>query len=245
MAKQKFLNTQIDNLCTEQVLAWVEETIPQKRSAYIIELNVDVIMKMEKDLELRSISDRADLALVDGKPLVWISKLLGEPVKEKISGSDLMPRMCALAAEKGYSIFILGGMGDTAQIAAENLQKQFPGLKVAGTDAPPFGFDKDEAETARISALLNEAKPDILFVCFGCPKQEKWLAANRDKFQAGVCLCAGASVDFAAGRVKRAPKWMSDHGLEWFYRFIKEPGRLFKRYFIDDMQIIRLVLKYR
>lgn len=228
-----------------EVLRWAEDTVPRRESACILELNVDVVVKMEKDLELRAIADSTALTLVDGKPLVWISKLQGKPVQEKISGSDLMPKLCELAAAKGWSIFVLGGMGDVPRKACENLSRQHPGLKIAGWYSPPKGFEKDEAECRHINDLINEANPDFLFVCFGCPKQEKWLASHRAEFRSGVCLCAGASVDFAAGNVRRAPKWMSDHGLEWFYRFLCEPKRLFRRYFIDDMQIIRLMFKYR
>lgn len=245
MEKQNFLNTKIHNITLQDVLAWVEKTVPERRSAAVVELNVDVIMKIEHDAELRRISDEADLTLVDGKPLIWISQLQHRPVKEKISGSDLMLRLCELGGRKGYSIFILGGSEEASKAAGARLCADNPGLKLAGTYSPPFGFEKDEAECEKICKMIDAAAPDLLFVCFGCPKQEKWLAKHRSRFTSGVCLCAGASVDFAAGRVKRAPKWMSDHGLEWFYRFLCEPKRLFKRYFIDDMQIVGLMLKYR
>lgn len=245
MEKQTLLNTVVNDMTMEEVLAWAREVIPLQRSASVVELNVDVVIKIEKDAELRQINRDADLSLTDGMLLVWISRLVKQPVREKVSGSDLMPALCGLAAKEGLSIYILGGVGDVPRIAAENLREKFPGLKVAGWYSPPKGFEKDEAECARIDAMLDEARPDILFVCLGCPKQEKWLAAHRSRFRSGLCLCAGASVDFAAGNVRRAPKWMSEHGLEWFFRFLCEPKRLFKRYFIDDMQILRLIFKYR
>lgn len=245
LKKQRMLNTYVNNISEHELMKLIPEFVEEKKSACILEVNVDVIMKIEGDKRLREIARHADLVLADGKPLMWIAKMFGRPLKEKVSGSDLMPELCRLAAEKGYSIFILGGMGNVPKRAAANLQRQFPDLIVAGTYSPPFGFEKDPAECEKINAMLREAKPDILFACLGCPKQEKWFADQKDQFQVGVCLFAGASVDFVAGNVKRAPKFMSDHGLEWFFRFCMEPKRLFRRYFINDMKIFGLIFKYR
>jgi N-acetylglucosaminyldiphosphoundecaprenol N-acetyl-beta-D-mannosaminyltransferase len=167
------------------------------------------------------------------------------PVKEKISGSDLVPRLCKMAAEKDFSIFILGGKDGVARKAETNLKKRYPNLRCSGTYSPPLGFEKDEQELAHIRDLINEAKPDLLFVCFGCPKQEKWIADHYQQYDAKVSVCSGATVDFLAGTVKRAPRWMSECGLEWFYRFLMEPKRLFRRYFIDDMKILKVIWTYR
>ena len=120
-----------------------------------------------------------------------------------------------------------------------------PGINIVGTYAPPIGFEKDTDELEKINSLISEAAPDILVSCFGCPKQEKWIYENYQNYNATVSVCAGATVDFLAGNVKRAPKWMSEHGLEWFYRFLCEPKRLFKRYFVNDVKILRLMWKYR
>ena len=142
-------------------------------------------------------------------------------------------------------MFILGGKEGIAEIAKKNLEKEYSNIKILGTYAPPFGFENDQKELEKINEMISLAKPDLLFVCFGCPKQEKWVYDNYKKYDAKVSICAGATVDFLAGNVKRAPKWMSNVGLEWFYRFLQEPKRLFKRYFIDDMKIIKLVFKYK
>jgi N-acetylglucosaminyldiphosphoundecaprenol N-acetyl-beta-D-mannosaminyltransferase len=182
---------------------------------------------------------------VDGKPLVWIAKWHGRPVKAKISGSDLVPELCRAAAEKGCTMFILGGADGVAERAKENLERELPGLRIVGTYAPPMGFEKDGEELERINRMISAAHPDLLIVCFGCPKQEKWIYENYRNYDAAVSVCAGATVDFLAGNVKRAPAWMSEHGLEWLYRFSQEPKRLFKRYFVDDMKIAGLVWKYR
>lgn len=245
MDKQKLLNTWVNNLDMEETVAAVEQMIASDRKSYVVAINVDVVMKIEEDSYLKKVVDEADMVLVDGKPLVWISRLHGNPVKEKISGSDLVPVLCRKAAEKGYRIFILGGKDGVAKAAETRLQRMYSEIQIAGVYAPPFGFEKDAKELNHINAMITDAHPDILITCFGCPKQEKWIYENIDKYDAKVSVCAGATVDFLAGTVKRAPRWMSDHGLEWLYRFIQEPRRLFKRYFIDDIQILKLIVKYR
>lgn len=245
MEKQSFLNTYINNVTMKETIDKIEELIENNQKAFVVPINVDVVMKIEEDTLLKKISDKADLTLVDGKPLIWISKWLRNPIKEKISGSDLVPLLCEQAANKGYSVYILGGKDGIAELAKQKLEETYTGIQVVGTYAPPLGFEKDDKEIERINQKISDVHPDLLFVCLGCPKQEKFIYENYQKYDAKVSVCAGATVDFLAGNVKRAPKWMSDHGLEWFYRFLQEPTRLFKRYFVDDVKILGLVLKYR
>lgn len=245
MEKQALLNTYISNMDMDETLSAIENMISTGEKNYVVAINVDVVIKIEEDSYLKEITDSADMVLVDGKPLVWISKLHKRPVKAKISGSDLVPLLCEKAAQKGYSIFIIGGKEGVAKQAKYNLEKNLPGIKIVGTYAPPLGFEKNMSELNHINNIISEVHPDLLIACFGCPKQEKWIYENYQKYDAKVSICAGATVDFLAGNVKRAPKWMSNHGLEWFYRFTKEPKRMFKRYFVDDMKIAKLVWKYR
>ena len=244
MEKQPLLNTYVNNVNMDETVQAIEEMIASEKRSYIVAINVDVVMKIENDSYLKEITDKADMVLVDGKPLEWIAKWHKRPIKAKISGSDLVPILCERAAEKGYSIFIIGGKEGIAEKAKQNLVRDLPGIRIVGTYAPPFGFEKDEKELNRINEMISSAHPDILIACFGCPKQEKWIYENYQKYSAKVSICAGATVDFLAGNVKRAPKWMSDHGLEWFYRFLQEPKRMFKRYFIDDVKILKLIRKY-
>lgn len=244
MEKQPLLNTYVNSLTMDETIGAIENWIENRQKAYVVAVNVDVIMKIEEDPYLKQITDDASMVLVDGKPLIWIADLHGHPVKEKISGSDLVPRLCRTAAEKGYSIFILGGKDGIADQAAARLREQYPNIRIGGVYAPPFGFEEDPEELARIDGMITQAKPDLLIACLGCPKQEKFIYQNWKKYDATVSVCAGATVDFLAGNVKRAPQWMSDHGLEWLYRFCQEPKRLFKRYFVDDVKIVKLVRKY-
>ncbi len=245
MKKQALLNTYINNIGMDEAIQSIETMVENKNRSYIVAVNVDVAVKIENDRYLKEIVDNADMVLVDGKPVIWISKWNGHPVKEKVSGSDMVPCLCRKAAQKGYSIFIIGGKNGVAEKAKQNLEKTCPGIKIVGAYAPPFGFEKDLDELARINKRISEAHPDLLIACFGCPKQEKWIYENYKKYDATVSICAGATVDFLAGNVKRAPEWMSEHGLEWLYRFLQEPKRMFKRYFIDDLRIIRMIWKYR
>lgn len=245
MEKQPLLNTYINNVNMDEALQIIEAMVDQRRKSYVVAVNVDVVMKIERDHYLKEITDNADMVLVDGKPLVWISKLHRRPVKAKISGSDLVPLLCKKAAEKGYGLFLLGGRDGIARQAQRELLKCLPDIRIVGTYAPPIGFETNKEELDRINHMISEAHPDLLIACFGCPKQEKWIYENYKKYDAAVSICAGATVDFLAGNVKRAPAWMSKHGFEWLYRFLQEPTRLFKRYFIDDIKILKLVWKYR
>ena len=245
MEKQPLLNTYVNNVSMAETLQEISRLVEEKKKSYVVAINVDVVMKMEKDEYLKRITDEADLTLVDGKPLVWIAKWHKHPVKAKISGSDLVPRLCKVAAKRGYSIFIIGGKEGIAVKAKKNLERDLPGIKMVGTYSPPLGFEKNEVELEKINSMISEAHPDILVACFGCPKQEKWIYENYQKYDATISICAGATVDFLAGNVSRAPKWMREHGFEWIYRLFQEPKRLFKRYLVDDVKIIGLVWKYR
>jgi len=245
MLKQRLLNTYVNNVDMSETIDYIEEMIASKKNSYVVAINVDVVMKIEQDSYLNKIINDANMVLVDGKPLIWISKIYKTPVKAKVSGSDLIPLLFENAEKKNHTIYIIGGRDGIAEQAKEKLEEKHPNIKIVGTYAPSFGFEKDEAEINKINAMISELHPDLLIACFGCPKQEKWIYENYMRYNAKVSVCAGATVDFLAGNVKRSPKWMSEHGLEWFFRFLQEPKRLFKRYFIDDVKILGLIFKYR
>lgn len=245
MARIKFMNTCIDNLTMSETLNEIDKLIQKKICSYVVTPNVDHIVRLEKDEELQKVYKNASLILTDGKPLIWISKWYKTPIKEKISGSDLFPKVCELAANKNYTMYLLGAAEGVADTAARNLMKKYPGLNIVGTYSPPFGFEKNEQEMNKIKTQIQEVHPDILIVGLGCPKQEKFMYYHCKELGVPISFGLGASIDFEAGNIKRAPKWMSIHGLEWLYRFSKEPKRLFKRYFVDDLKIIQVARKYR
>lgn len=244
MSRMKFMNTEIDNLTMDEALQKINQLITEDRNAYVVTPNVDHIVQLERGGPLTEVYKSADLILTDGKPLLWISKWYGTPIKEKISGSDLFPRLCALAAEKGYKMYFLGAAEGVAAKAAENLEKRFPGLQVVGTYSPPFGFEKDEAEMEKIKQQIKNATPHILIVGLGCPKQELFILHHKDEFGVPISLGLGATLDFEAENIKRAPKWMSNIGLEWLYRITQDPRRLIKRYWNDAVSIVPIIIKY-
>lgn len=245
MEKIQFLNTYVNNVSMDETITEIDDLISKNKKSYIVAINVDVVIKIENDPKLKQVTDEADMVLIDGKPLIWISKWHKRPIKEKVSGSDLVPALCSHAVKKGYSIFIIGGKDGIAEKAKQNLETKYVGINVVGTYSPPFGFENNTDELNKINTIITNCHPDILIACFGCPKQEKWIYDNYENYNAIVSICAGATVDFLAGNVKRAPKWMANHGLEWLYRFFQEPKRMFKRYFVDDIKIIKLMFKYR
>lgn len=245
MARIKFMNTEIDNLTMKETLDEIDKLILKNDKSYVVTPNVDHIVQLETDVDLKNIYRDASLILADGKPLLWISKWYKTPIKEKISGSDLFPLLCEMAAKKGYSMFFLGAAEGVAAKAAENLKKKYNGLKIVGTYSPPYGFEKDEIESEKIIDMVKEAHPDILILGLGSPKQEKFIYKYRNRLNIPISLGLGASFDFEAGNIKRAPKWMSNHGLEWLFRITQEPKRMTKRYLVDDRKILSLVVRYR
>lgn len=245
MARIKFMNTEIDNLTMKETLDVIDNIISKKKGAYVVTPNVDHIVQIEKDAELKAVYDNASLILTDGKPLLWISKWYGTPIKEKISGSDLFPLLCERAAKKDYKMFFLGAKEGVAAKAAESLMKRYEGLQVVDTYSPPLGFENNKTEIEKIKNMIVSANPDILIVGLGCPKQEKFMYHYCKELGVPISFGLGASFDFEAGTIKRAPKWMANHGLEWLFRITQDPKRMAKRYLIDDRKILKLAIKYR
>lgn len=239
-----FLNAAFDNVDLAQVREVMTEHVRKREPGYMVSLNTDIDIALEHDPEFKAAHRDATLVLMDSQPLFDLAKKQGIPIKEKISGSDLMSPSCKWASEEGWSVFIMGGMPGVPERAANSLMVKYPGLRVAGTLSPERGFERDAAMTDAAIAAVRSSSPDILFLCVGSPKSEKFLHAHLSELGVPFSLVVGAAVDFAAGNVKRAPRWMSDHGLEWFFRFCQEPKRLFRRYFVDSWAILGIIRKY-
>ncbi len=244
MDRIKFMNIEIDNVTMKEALHEINRLVKKRGKAYSVTPNVDHIMKLQTDKEFVEIYKKADLVLCDGKPLVWISRLYGTPIKAKVSGSDLFPRLCAMSAKKGYKMYFLGAGPGVAEKAAAGLRKRYKGLNVVGTYSPSYGFEKKEEEVKEIIGKVRSAQPDILIVALGAPKQEKFVYEHLDELNVPFSIGLGASLDFEAGNIKRAPRWMSNCGLEWLYRIFQDPKRLVKRYLVDDLKIVGVVFKY-
>lgn len=239
----RLLDMNIDNVTMEEAMDRVGSFVERRSGALVVTPNVDHVMLYQKSHEFRAVYDEADLVLADGVPLMWGARLTGQRLKEKVSGSDLFPLLCARAAEKGWRVFLLGGRPGAAAAAADVLQRRHPRLRVAGTYCPPMGFERDLEANARAIEAVRKAKPDILFVGVGSPKQEYWIRRWRKDLLVPVAIGVGAAFDFLSGQVRRAPVWMQRAGLEWLWRLAQEPKRLWKRYLIDDLPYFYLLLK--
>jgi N-acetylglucosaminyldiphosphoundecaprenol N-acetyl-beta-D-mannosaminyltransferase len=226
------LGVPFDNVTTAETIAAIEGMAASGEPHYLVTANVDFLVQAREDVELRRILFDAHLVLCDGTPLVWASRLLGNPLLERVAGADLVPLLLHVAAEKGYRVFFLGATPESSEQAVRNLKKLHPSLIIADHYSPPFNklLEMDHEEIKR---RILAAKPDLLFVSLGCPKQEKWIAMHYRSLGVPVSAGVGATIDFLAGTVKRAPIWMQRVGAEWIYRLAQEPRRLFKRYFKD------------
>ncbi len=226
------LGVPFDNVTTAETVDLIELMVASDKPHYLATANVDFLVQAQEDVELRRILMDAHLVLCDGTPLLWASRLLGNPLPERVAGSDLTPLLIKIAAEKQYRIFFLGGSPESTSKAVEVLKVKYPNLPMAGHYSPPFAklLEMDHEEIRR---RVMAAQPDLLFVAFGCPKQEKWISMHYRSLGVPVCVGVGATIDFIAGTSRRAPKWMQKTGLEWTFRLGQEPRRLFKRYAND------------
>jgi N-acetylglucosaminyldiphosphoundecaprenol N-acetyl-beta-D-mannosaminyltransferase len=226
------LGVPFENINTDQTIQLVDQMIQSRGPHYLATANVDFLVQALRDAELRRILWDAHLVLCDGMPLIWASRLLGNPLPERVAGSDLVPLLIRLASEKGYRIFFLGSTPEATTQAVHSLLGQYPNLQIAGSYSPSVSPLLDMNHTEMIQQV-RDAKPDLLFVAFGCPKQEKWIAMHYRNLGVPVAIGVGATIDFLAGRFKRAPVWMRRTGTEWIYRLMQEPRRLFHRYVKD------------
>ncbi|MDB5301441.1 MAG: putative glycosyltransferase [Phycisphaerales bacterium] len=214
--------------CVEHVL----DAVDSSRGGVVITPNLDHLRRYLSDVNFGALVAEADLVVADGMPLVWASRLQGTPLPERVAGSNLISSLSAGAAGRGRSVFLLGGAPGTAEGASKVLTTRHPNLKVAGWHFPPVGFEQDPAEMARVMEVLSTAKPDIVYVALGSPKQERLIARLRPILPNSWWLGVGNSFSFLCGDVRRAPLWMQKTGLEWSHRLFQEPKRLFKRYVV-------------
>jgi len=237
-----FTGININNISMHEALEEIKKWIEKGKPSYVVTPNAAHIVCLKKDKEFRMAYQNASLVLPDGISLIWASILLGAPLKKRCAGSDLFAEICRIAERMGKRIFLLGGTNGSEGAAAARLKKLFPKLGI-GYYSPPFGFEHNENELKTTVDMINRSKADILFLCVGSPKSEKLIWKNIDKLNVTLSIAVGASLDFIAGRVKRAPPWMQRIGMEWFFRLIQEPRRLYKRYLIGNSIFLYLLLK--
>lgn len=238
--RYSFLGCVVDACTKEEAVGLIRQYARGKTPQCVVFLNVDVIVKSDSNEKLSGLIHRSALCLMDGKPPLKVAQKMGVRLPEKVSGSDLVPAVCAMAAEEGMKVLFLGGAKGVPERAAVNAERNYPGVRAAAY-SPEYGFERTAEGRALVAAKVREEAPDILFACLGCPKQEEFVAESMDEMGVPCTVCAGATVDFMAGSVGRAPEWVSCAGLEWLYRFLKEPRRLFRRYFVDSWHFLTMV----
>ena len=236
MNKVKILNVDIHNI-TEQ------ELLQQMKQGVLITPNVDQIVKLQKDREFYEIVKKTEWVVCDSKILLLCSKLLGSPLKEAIPGSGFFPQFYMYHKDNpDCKIFLLGAMEGVAKKAMEKINQKVGREIVVGAYSPSYGFEKKQEENEAIHKMINDSGANVVLVGVGCPKQEKWIDAHKAKMPGvDIWMALGATIDFEAGNVKRAPKWVQKIAMEWFYRFLMEPRRMFKRYFVDDIKFFKLM----
>jgi len=231
-----------DNLTEGDAVRRIMAGVTAEVGGTVVTPNVDILRTLTRRADLRELVRSATLVLADGIPLLWAARLGGKPLVARVAGSSLIYSVSAAAAREGASIFLLGGAPGIAALAGESLQARFPGLQVAGSNCPPLGFDRDPAALATLQAELEAAQPDIVFCGLGFPKQELLAGSLRDALPGAWFIGCGAALAFAAGQVRRAPRWMQRSGLEWVHRLVLEPRRLFRRYIVHDLPFAILLL---
>lgn len=215
------LGVRVDNVNYQQALSIIESFIESGQPHQVVTVNPEFIVAAQSDEEFRRILNASALSLPDGVGLLWAARFLGCPLQERVTGVDTMHLLAALAAQKGYRLFLLGAAPGVAVETAARLCEMYPGVTIVGTHAgSPSAEEEDE-----IVDMIRRAKPDILFVAYGAPAQDKWIARNLARLGVPVAMGVGGAFDFISGRAKRAPRWMQRLGLEWLHRLLHEPWR--------------------
>lgn len=232
------LGVHVDALQVADAIAHVERWICEGDAPHLIAATgMHGITEAQHDASFKQLLNSVDLVVPDGMPLVWIGRLRGYGLRRRVCGSDLLVSFCQETCTKGYKHFFYGGAPGVADRLALELKKRFDGLEVVGTYSPPFRSLHPEEDTA-IVEIINGSNADVLWVGLGCPKQERWMCEHRKSLTIPVIVAIGAAFDFFTGGSQRAPAWMGEHGLEWLFRLMREPRRLWKRYLIYGTEFV-------
>lgn len=242
------LGVRFDSVTNAETLDLIDRMIASRQAHLLVTANLNFLAQAQSDVELRRILLESDLVLCDGTPLLWISRWLGNRLPERVAGSDLVPQLARRAEEKGYRMFFLGSTPEIVAQCVANVRARHPGIRDIGFYAPSFA-PLPQMDHEDMLRRVKSFAPDLLFVAMGCPKQEKWISMHLSSLGVPVSVGIGATVDFLACHVARAPLWMRRAGLEWLFRILQEPRRLFRRYikdfFIVIWPVIRHLLSFR
>jgi N-acetylglucosaminyldiphosphoundecaprenol N-acetyl-beta-D-mannosaminyltransferase len=234
-------HVEVDALTFAQALDAVEALVRGGRGGFVVTPNVDHVVMADRREDFRAAYADAALSLADGKPIVWSAALLGVPSVEKVSGSDLVPPLMERAAARGWTVWLVGAGPGVAEAAAERLRAG--GVRVVGTSSPMVKAVGPDPEGEAAAEAIRASGAQLVLVAFGAPKQELWMHRHRARLAPAVLLGVGATLDFVAGRIRRAPTWISNAGLEWLWRLAREPRRLWRRYLVDDPAFLSILLR--
>lgn len=226
---------EFDRLRETEVVRYITEASEFGRGGWVATPNIDICRQARRDPAVRDLVESATLVVPDGMPLLWASRLRGDRLVERVTGSSLIFSLSSAAARGGRSVYLLGGDAGVPELAGSELAHRCPGLKVAGTDAPPRGFDETADAVAAVRERLLLAAPDIVYVGLGFPRQERLITELAPSLPRAWFVACGAAIPFAAGALPRAPTWLQRSGLEWMFRLLTEPRRLFRRYLVHDL----------
>jgi N-acetylglucosaminyldiphosphoundecaprenol N-acetyl-beta-D-mannosaminyltransferase len=232
------LGVPFHNVSQQEALEWVEGAIASGAAHQVATANVDFLSHAQKDPYVKRVLRECSLVLADGMPIVWASRLMGKPLQQRVTGVDLVPLLAQASSDRGYSIYLLGADAGVMARAVAELRRQYPNIHIVGCDSPKAA-SLEEMDHESMLRRIENAKPDILLVAFGNPKQERWIYMHRDRLRVPVSIGIGGTLDLLAGRLRRAPLWMQRSGLEWLYRASQEPLRLFPRYFRNALTLLR------
>lgn len=237
--RQRVLGCAVDNLSMEETLDRVGDMIASGRPHQHVVVNADKVVKAARDPQLRRIIEGCDLINADGMPVVWASRLLGQPLKERVTGVDLFFHLLDRAEQRGWRLYFLGARAEVVDEVVRRALQRCPHLLVAGHRDGYWSADEEDAVVDQV----RRARADILFVAISSPRKEQFLARHQATMRVPFAMGVGGTFDVMAGRVIRAPVWMQRNGLEWFFRFLQEPRRMFRRYFIEDMAIFPMMAR--
>ncbi len=244
-SKVNILGVKVSNIANNDLLDTLAQCIHEKQKVQVCITPVNSVLAAIKDPEVLNIYNNAEIVLCDGMPIKWASSFLNTPIQERITGLDLLPDLVELCAKNNFSVFLLGASPGVGDKLKQTIYQHYPNCKVVGVYVPPFMKVFSGEENDKMIAAVNEAAPDVLLVSLTAPKQDIWIAQNKNLLNASVQVGIGGAFEVMAGLAKRAPKWMQSAGLEWLFRFIQEPKRLFRRYFIEAPLFIPLVIKQK
>ena len=239
--RYKIMNTYVNAIDMQQTIDYVERIIEERKPTQHVVINASKINLMESDSKLAKIVNSCPLINADGASVVWAAKRLGIPLTERVTGCDLFQKLVAVSSEKGYKIFLFGAKEEVVTKVKAIYEKQYPGIQIVGYRNGYF----TETDEPQIVKQMSDSEADMMFVAFSSPKKEYWVNKYLEEINIPFVMGVGGSFDIVAGVTKRAPKWFQEHGMEWFYRFVQEPRRMWKRYIIGNAKFVALTYKYK